>query len=86
MDQAPFEINNDVYLATDLDSTVSATVLLSPNLFTFVLAMLWGLTFTHLNRYTRYIVELLHSFVPLIKTKRNLLTIKYQSTFFSCLS
>lgn len=84
IDNVSIDEGYEKFHSGDLKSSVivgglsSSTFLLSVKA-----AVLWITYSLSRNQYSKFIMEFLRSSVPLIKIKLNLLTIKFQSTFFS---
>ncbi|ARK31333.1 hypothetical protein [Halalkalibacter krulwichiae] len=74
----------EIFHSDDLKSTGIVGGLSSSTFLIFVQAAVLWITYSlNMNQYSKFIMDLLRSSVPLIKMKLNLITIKFQSTFFS---
>ncbi|MFC0470898.1 hypothetical protein ACFFHM_10420 [Halalkalibacter kiskunsagensis] len=85
----PYDLNEraldgmDVHLSTEANALEGFAGLGQTTFLLFGQAAPWGHDLKGTNCYSQYMNELLYSYIPLLKTYINLLTIKFQSTFFS---
>jgi len=71
----------DVHFSTEINTSGFAWGPSSTTFFLLVQRISWAPHLKRTNRYSKYMIELLDSYIPLLKTNNNLITIKFQSTF-----